>query len=134
MTPHVTCLETLRMYINMKIENKQEENGESKEPIITFFIKQESSKIEIPQTPELKSVVCLSDPISHNLSLITLFFAKLLAWIVTGTSSNNGPTSYPLKIVTIIRNELKNKCSTKITACQIIGKGSTSDMNTYITK
>lgn len=65
--------------IMTNIENKQEKYGESKEPILTFFSKQESSKTVIPQNPELKSVFCLTEPISHKLSLIALFFAKLLA-------------------------------------------------------
>lgn len=105
-----------------------EREREEHEPIVTFFNKQESSKTEISQTPALKSVFCLSGPISQNLPLTTLFLDKLLAWTVNGTSINNGPTSYPLKIRMTLIYELQNRFS-KFYYMKIIGKGSTRNIN-----
>jgi hypothetical protein len=64
---------------NITIEKQLEGNMVSKKPVVTCFSKEESSKTEIPQTPELKSVFCLSDTISHDLPLTTLFLDKVLA-------------------------------------------------------
>lgn len=60
-------------------KNVHHKISKSAREMVTLFIKKESSQTEFPEAPELNSVICFSEPISYNLSLVTLLFVELFA-------------------------------------------------------